>query len=51
MMTITFKPFKEGFIGAFTLAAAIVIAVFSVASAFVSGDAVGQIKGNGLHHS
>jgi hypothetical protein len=37
-MNMIFRPFREGFFGAFTLAASILIAVGAVASAFMRGE-------------
>jgi hypothetical protein len=50
-MKTAFNAFKEGFFGAFTLAAAIVLAVVSVASAFVSGESVLPQNNSGTHRS
>lgn len=38
MANSIFRPFREGFVGAFALAGAIVLAVFSVTSAFLRGE-------------
>ena len=50
-MKITFEPFKEGFIGAFRLASAIVLAIVAVTMEFVSGEPSEQPTDNGLNHS
>lgn len=47
-MNTTFKSFSDGFVGSFKLAVAIVIAIASVASAFVA-DEVGDRKSNDEH--
>lgn len=52
MSKITFiEPFKEGFFGAFSLAAAIIAAVVAVAITFASGGDVSSRKGSDMHHT
>lgn len=49
-MTAIFKDFREGFVGAFVLAAAIVMAIVSVASAFANGGIDG-VRHRGDDHA
>lgn len=49
-MSSIWKDFREGFVGAFVLAGAIVMALVSVASAFANGGA-GALRNRNTDHT